>query len=384
MHCRFAFIALLLLVLPVVSSGNANPNGSYLVYVGTYTGPASKGIYAYRFDAATGQATSLGLVGETVNPSFLAIDPSRQFLYAANEISDYQGQKSGGISAFAIDPKSGKLTFLNEVSSHGAGPCYLTLDKTGKHVLVANYDGGSVAVFPVLKNGRLADASAVIQHSGHGLDPKRQESPHAHQIELSRDNRFAIVADLGLDQLLVYRFDPTKGTLTANNPPFAKLDPGAGPRHFAFHPSSKFLYVINEMASTVTGFSYNAASGSLKPLSTVSTLPEDFKGNNDTAEIEVSPGGKFLYGSNRGHDSITVFAVDPATGTHKFLESVPTGGNKPRNFAIDPSGNYLFAANQQSNNIVIFKINQESGRLTPSREVLETPSPVCIKFVTIK
>jgi 6-phosphogluconolactonase len=388
MRRRFALsITVLFLLLLSASWGSAQKarsKGSYLVYVGTYTGPTSKGIYAYRFDAATGQATALGLVAETVNPSFLAIEPSRRILYAANEISDYQGQKSGAISAFAINSKSGKLTFLNEVSSRGAGPCYVALDRTGKYVLVANYDTGSVAVFPVLKDGRLGEASAVVQHNGHGADPKRQEGPHAHEIEVSRDNRFAIAADLGLDELLVYHFDPTKGTLAANDPPFVKVDAGAGPRHFAFHPSGKSLYVINEMGSTVTGFSYNAATGSLHQLATVSTLPAGFKGNNDTAEITVHPGGNFLYGSNRGHDSLAVFAIDPATGTQRFLETVSTGGKTPRNFAIDPSGNYLFAANQASDNLVVFKIDPTNGHLTPTGQILETPSPVSIKFVTIK
>src|ERR1700730_1397415 len=356
-----AAILFLFLLLPwPARPQKRRSNGTYLVYVGTYTGPSSKGIYAYGFDAATGQATSLGLAAEGGNPSFLAIDPRRRFLYAANDISNYQGQKSGGVSAFAIDAKSGKLTFLNEISSRGAGPCYVSLDKTGRYVLVANYDTGSLAVFPLLKDGRLGEASSVVQHSGHGADPKRQEGPHPHEIELSRDNRFGIVSDLGLDELLVYRFNAAKGTLAASNPPFAKVDPGAGPRHFAFHPSGKFLYVINEMASTVTGFSYNAGNGRLHQLATVSTLPSGFKGNNDTAEVEVRPDGKFLYGSNRGHDSITVFAIDPATGVHRFVESISSGGKKPRNFEIDPSGAYLLAANQVSNNVVVFQIDQET------------------------
>lgn len=379
-------IAVLLLLVSAPSLRSAQEpgaKGSYLVYVGTYTGPASKGIYAYRFDAATGQATSLGLVAETANPSFLALHPSRKFLYAANEISDYQGQKSGGVSAFAIDRKTGKLAFLNQVSSRGAGPCYVTFDKTGKYVLVANYDTGSVAAFPVLKDGRLGEASAVVQHTGHGADPQRQEGPHAHQIELSRDNRFAIVSDLGLDELLVYRFDPAKGTLTPNHPPFAMVNPGAGPRHFAFHPSGKFAYVINEMQSTITEFSYHRASGVLRPLQTISTLPKDFKGNNDTAEIEVHPAGRFLYGSNRGHGSIATFAINPTTGALTTVENVSTQGKTPRNFAIDPTGRYLFAANQASNNIVVFRVDPQTGHLTPTGQVLEVPSPVCVKFVAI-
>jgi 6-phosphogluconolactonase len=368
--------------MPTMSvAQKSHSRGKYLVYIGTYTGPASKGIYAYRFDATTGQATSLGLVGETVNPSFLAIDPSRRFLYAANEVSDYQGKKSGAVSAFSIDRKSGKLTFLNELPSGGAGPCYVSLDKTGKHVMVANYDSGSVAVFPVLSDGKLGEPSSVIQHTGHGPDPKRQEGPHAHQIDTSSDNRFALAADLGLDEVLVYRFDAAKGTLAANDPPFAKVAPGAGPRHFVLHPNAKFLYVIDEVASTVTAFSYDAVGGKLQLLTAVSTLPEGFKGSNDTAEIKVSPDGKFLYGSNRGHDSIATFSLDSATGTSKFVESVSTGGKTPRNFEIAPGGDYVFAANQESNNVVIFKVDKTTGHLTPTGQVLETPSPVCIKFV---
>ncbi len=382
-------IALLLLVLLGPSTGQARKTASrssYLMYVGTYTGPDSKGIYAYRFDAATGQATPVGLVAETVNPSFLAIDPTQRFLYAANEISDYQGQKergkkSGAISAFAIDRKSGKLALLNQVSSHGAGPCYVSLDQTGKHVLAANYDGGNLAVFPMLKDGRLGEASAVIEHTGPSVDPS---GPQPHQIDLSSDNRFAIASYLGLDQLLVFRFDSAKGTLAANDPPFAQLHPRARPRHFDFHPNYKFLYVLEEAASKVDGFSYDAASGTLRQIATISTLPEGLNGDNTTAEIKMHPDGKFLYSSNRGHDSIAVFAIDPATGMPRFLESVPTGGKKPRNFEIAPGGSYLLAANQNSNNIVIFKIDPQTGHLTPTGQVLEVPSPACIKFAKFR
>ena len=389
MRCRFfssiaALVLLLLVVDAKLPAQEAHSKNSYLVYVGTYTGPASKGIYAYRFDATNGRATSLGLAAETVNPSFLAVSPSHRFLYAVNEVADYKGEKSGGVSAFAMDLKSGKLTFLNEVSSHGAGPCYVSLDKTGKYVMVANYDTGSVAVFPVLKDGKLGEATSVIQHSGSGPNPERQQGPHAHEIETSPDNRFALAADLGLDEVLVYRFDSAKGTLTANDPPFAKVAPGAGPRHFVFHPSGKFLYVIDEIASTNTAFSYNSANGTLRQLTAVSTLPEGFKGSNDTAEIQVSADGKYLYGSNRGHDSIALFALDTATGAPRFLEAVPTGGKTPRNFEITPDGAYLFAANQKSDNVVIFKIDRKTGHLTPTGQALDMPSPVSIRFVAIK
>ncbi len=377
-------LGLLALLMPFAVGESSTAKDSYLTYVGTYTGPASKGIYAFRFDPASGKSTSLGLMAETTNPSFLAIDPTHRYLYAANEVGDYKGDKSGGVSAFAIDRKSGKLTFLNEGSSRGAGPCHVALDKTGKYVLVANYDGGSVAVFPVLPDGRLGEASTVVQHSGHGPNAERQEGPHAHEIQLTRDNRFAIAADLGLDELLVYHFDPDKGTLAANDPPFAKVEPGAGPRHFALHPNGKFVYLLNEMGGSVTGFAYDARRGALRNLQTISSLPKDFKGKNDSAEIVADASGKFLYASNRGPDDIAVFAIDPANGTLKLVEHVPTKGKTPRNFAIDPTGRYLFAANEESNNIVVFRVDPKTGRLTHTGQVLEVPSPVCVVFISAK
>ncbi|MBI3698129.1 MAG: lactonase family protein [Acidobacteria bacterium] len=356
--------------------------GEYLVYIGTYTGSKSQGIYAYRFQASTGQLTPLGLAAETVNPSFVNAHPNRQYLYSVSEIANFGGQKAGAVSAFRIDRQTGKLTFLNKVASGGGGPCYVVVDRAGKYVLVANYNTGSVAAMPVKNDGSLGEASAIVQHAGSGADPKRQQGPHAHSINMSPDNRFAIAADLGLDKLFVYRLDQAKGTLTPNDPPFTKVNPGAGPRHFAFHPGGKFAYVINEMQLTVTAFSYDGAGGVLKELQTISTLPKDFTStNNSTAEVQVHPSGKFLYGSNRGHNSIAVFAIDAAKGTLTPIEQVPTQGKTPRNFGIDPTGAYLFAANQQSDTIVIFRIDAKTGRLTPTGQVLEVASPVCVKFV---
>src|SRR6202040_2537986 len=273
----------------LAAAAPAEHHRKYLFYVGTYTqeGSKSKGIYAYRFDADTGEIAELGLAAETTNPSFVALHPNGRFLYAVNEVGNYKGPDSGGVSAFSIDRATGKLTFLNEVASRGADPCYITVDKTGKYVLVANYTGGSLAVFPVLEDGTLGEASAFVQHTGHGPNPERQEKAHAHSIDLSPDNRFAMVDDLGLDELLVYKFDSANGSLTANNPPFAKLDPGSGPRHFALSPSGKFAYVISEMHSTVTAFSYDEKTGTLKPLQTVSALPKGFTGQNDDAEIQM-------------------------------------------------------------------------------------------------
>jgi len=358
-----------------------------LVYIGTYTdkSSASKGIYAYRFDPATAQLTSLGLAAESANPSFLTIHPNHKFLYAVNETGDYKGQKSGGVSAFAIDRATGKLTLLNEVASRGADPCYITVDKTGKFVLVANYTGGSVAVFPVLADGRLGEASAFVQHAGHGQDPQRQEGPHAHSIDLSPDNRFAIVDDLGLDETLVYKFDSSKGSLTPNDPAFAKAAPGAGPRHFALHPNGKFAYVIDEMASAVSAFNYDPASGVLHPLQTISTLPKDFTGasTNTDAEIEVHPSGKFLCASSRGHDSVAVFAIDPSQGTLTLIEIVPAKGKTPRSFGIAPGGSFLFVTNEESNNVVVFRIDHKTGRLTPTGQELQVSAPVCVKFLPL-
>ena len=352
-----------------------------IAFVGTYTGAKSQGIYAFRFDTASGKLSPLGLVAQTKNPSFLSIHPNGRFLYAVNETDDYQGRKSGSVSAFSIDRHNAKLTLLNAVSSGGAGPCHLRVDQTGQYVLVANYGGGSVAAFPVKPNGSLGDSSAFVQHSGSSLDPKRQTGPHAHMIELSPDNRFAFVPDLGLDKVLIYRFRPEGGSLSANDPSFAKLEPGAGPRHIAFHPNGRFAYVISEMKSSVTAFSYDASKGALQSLQTISTLPKDFKGESSTAEIEVHPSGKFLYGSNRGHDSIAVFAIDAGKGTLKLLQHSPTQGRTPRNFAIDPTGRWLLAENQASNSIVVFRIDEATGQLSPAGGPIEAYSPVCIKFV---
>jgi 6-phosphogluconolactonase len=379
-------LSAILLQTLFASTAQAEGKGKYLFYVGTYTeeGSKSKGIYAYRFDAGTGQITSLGLAAETTNPSFVALHPNGRFLYAVNEVQNYKGPNSGGVSAFSIDRSTGKLTLLNEVPSRGADPCYITLDKTGKYVLVANYTGGSVAAFPVLEGGKLGEASAFVQHTGHGTNPERQEKAHAHSIDLSPDNRFAMVDDLGLDELLVYKFDSATGSLTPNDPPFAKLDPGAGPRHFALSPNGKFAYVVAEMHSTVTAFSNDEKTGTLHPLQTISALPKDFTGQNDDAEIQMHPSGKFLYASNRGSDTIAQFAIDPSKGTLTPVAYTPTQGKEPRSFEIDPTGKFLFAANQKSDNIVVFRIDPKTGRLTPTGQVLEVGSPVCVKFLKVE
>lgn len=384
----FRSIILFLFLLSNLCAGTpAKQRAKYFVYVGTYTeeGSESKGIYAYRFDSETGKLDPIGLVAETTNPSFLVVHPNHRFIYAVNEVSNYKGQKSGAVSAFAIDRATGKLTLLNQVASRGGDPCYISLDKSGKHVLVANYGGGSVAVFPVLEDGRMGEASAFVQHSGHGTNPERQEAPHAHSIDVSPDNRFVLVDDLGLDHTLVYHFDSAKGSLAADNSKLStmigKADPGAGPRHLAFHPNGKFVYVINEMQSAVSVFGYDAATGAPQRLQTISSLPKNFAGHDESAEIKVHPSGKFLYASNRGHDSIAVFAIDQQKGTLTPVEYVFTKGTSPRNFEIAPSGKLLFAANEKSDNIMIFHINPQTGRLTPTGKVLQVVQPVCVIFV---
>ena len=381
---HFLFLAPAL-ALGAARSALAAP-ANYLAYIGTYTGPKSQGIYAYRFQAATGEMTSLGLAAETPNPSWVTIHPSGRFLYAANEINDFEGQLAASVSAFSIEPASGRLTLLNRVSTRGPGACHLAADRTGKELLVANYGGGSVASFPIAADGRLGAAVSFIQHTGSSVNPQRQQGPHAHSVNLSRDNRFNIVADLGLDKLLVYRLDPAHATLAPNNPPSASVAPGSGPRHFAFHPKGKYAYVINEILCTVTAFSYNAKAGTLQEIQTLSTLPPGVsrEAGFSTAEIEVHPSGRFLYGSNRGHNSIAVFSIDPGKGTLTQLENVPTQGRTPRNFAIDPTGAWLFAENQQSDSIVQFRIDAKTGRLTPSGRTWEVGSPVCMKFVAVR
>ncbi len=351
----------------------------YLFYVGTYTRDDSKGIYAWRFDAKTGTASSLGLVAETPSPSWLILHPNGKTLYAANELNNYQGMKSGAITAFQIEPTTAKLTKINSVPSRGADPCHLALDQTGHTLFVANYSSGNVAAFPIKLDGSIGESSAFVQHTGSGPNKSRQEAPHAHEITVSPDNRTILVNDLGQDKVFVYNFD-----LTPNNPPYGQTPPGAGPRHLVISKDAKFVYVTNEVASTVTVFSYDKRTGALKALQTVSALPKDFHGSSTTAEIALHPSGKFLYTSNRGADSIAMFTVDKDKGTITPKEWTPTGGKTPRYFGFDPTGKWLLAANQDSNNITIFHADGKTGKLTPSGQPLQNPLPVSILFLPAK
>lgn len=338
--------------------------GELLAYV------SGKGIHVYSFDLATG-AMKPRSVEADVRASFFDIHPDGAHLYAVG----------GGVSAFSIDPETGALTFLNRKPSGGKGPCHIVVDARGRSVLVAHYSDGSVAALGLHGDGRLGELTASVKHTGSSVNPQRQKGPHAHSINLDPANRFAVAADLGLDKVLVYRFDAATGALVANDPPSVSVKPGAGPRHFNFHPDGRHGYVINELDSTVTAFTYDAARGVLNPIQTVSTIPAGHTGENYTAEVLVHPSGKFLYGSNRGHHSIAVFTIDAGSGKLTFVETEPTQGEWPRNFRIDPTGAYLLAANQRSDTVVVLRIDPKTGALEPTGHTISVPGPSCIKFL---
>lgn len=361
--------------------------GKQLVFFGTYTrGTKSAGIYVAELEMAGGKLREPKLAAQIDSPSFLAIHPNGKYLYCVNEMTDFGGEKTraGGVSALSIELPSGKLTLLNQQSTKGGAPCHVVVDATGRWLLSANYAGGSACVHAIGADGKLGEATSFVQHQGKSVDPRRQEAPHAHSINLDRANRFAFVADLGLDKVLSYQFDATRGTLAANPSGNAELRPGAGPRHFAFRPDGKFAFTNNEIHSTVTALTYDAERGALREVNTVSTLPDDFRGNNSTAECQVHPSGKFVYVSNRGHDSIAIFAVDPATSRLTRIGNESTQGKTPRNFGIDPTGIFLLAENQGSDSVVVFRIDAETGKLQATGSVAIVPSPVCAKFLVEK
>jgi 6-phosphogluconolactonase len=353
------------------------------VYVGTYTGQESKGLYAFDFDPGKGEATSARLVAEIASPSFLALHPNGNFLYAVNETSEINGEKGGGLSAFKIGTNH-DLTALNTKSTKGDGPCHLFVDQKGRNILAANYGGGSVISYQLEPDGRLGAPGSFIQHQGSSVNAQRQEGPHAHGVYLDRANRLALVPDLGLDKVMIYDFDAANAGLKPANQPFAAVKPGSGPRHLAIHPNGKLVFVLSEMASTVTTFSFDSKTGTMKDLTTVSTLPKSFEGNSSTAEIFVHPNGRFVYASNRGDDSIAAFSVDESTGRLTSIQRQSTGGKTPRNFNIDPSGNWLLAANQESGTISIFKVDPQSGKLTMTGQQINVPTPVCLVFSPAK
>lgn len=361
----------------MLASAAAAAPQTFVVYVGTYTGPKSQGIYKFNFDARSGAAGPVELAARTDNPSFLAVHPNGRFLYAVNETDNFGAKKQGAVSSFTIAPKTRELTFLNQQPSLGAHPCHITLDPKGHNAIVANYSGGNLAVIPIGGDGGLMAPSQNVQHKGSSVG-ERQKQAHAHSINLDRSGRIAFAADLGLDKVMVYDFDSALGKLTPHEPPYAALKPGAGPRHFAFHPSGKRAYVINELSSTLTAFAYDPKKGALTETQTISTIPGEVPGNS-TAEVVVHPNGKWVYGSNRGHDSIAVFSIAP-NGELKRVQNEHIRGKTPRNFAIDPTGRFLLAAGQNSGTIAIFRIDPRTGVLLHT-STIEAPTPVCLRFV---
>jgi 6-phosphogluconolactonase len=373
------FVAILWRFTVVMDSAIARAD--HLVFVGTYTGgtTGSEGIYALSFDDATGALTPRGLAAATPSPSFLAISADRRIVFAVNELESYQGAPGGSVTSFAVDAAGARLTALSIQPSRGAHPCHLELDRTGRFLAVANYTGGNYAVLPVGADGRLGPPVAVVAGEGRG-PTSRQEGPHGHAVTFDAANRFLIATDLGIDRVLVYRFDARSGALSPHQPASVALAPGAGPRHFAFHPNGRQAFVINELDSTIASLDWDAASGAFSVITTVSTLPVGFSAPSSTAEIQVHPNGRFVYGSNRGHDSIAVFSV-AAGGSLGLVEIESTRGRTPRNFTVDPTGRWLLAANQESSTIAVFAIDPSTGALTPVGEPVSSPTPVSILFV---
>ena len=362
-----------------------------LVFVGTYTEPIlfgtgavlegkGKGIYAYRLDPSSGALEPCGLTTGVPNPSFLALDPSHRFLYAVNELKSFAGAPSGAVSAFSIDTESGALGFLNSKPTHGTDPCHLTVDPTGRYVLVANFMSGSACVLPIRDDGALGDATDFVQHRGASVDPVRQAGPHAHAVTLDSSGRYLFVPDLGIDKLMIYTFDANEGKLAPNDEPWVEMSAGAGPRQLVMHPAGGHAYVINELDSTMTAFRYGGDRGSLRKIQTLSTLPQGFRGSNTCAAVQIAPSGQFLYGSNRGHDSIVIFAINQTDGTLTCIGHQSTQGKSPRHFAIDPAGEFLLVANQDTDTIVTFRLDPRSGHLLDTGLVTRVPTPVCIAF----
>src|SRR5580704_18475822 len=395
-------------VLSVPSAGNAPATSSeYFVYFGTYTGftymreglPAgeshSQGIYVSRFQPATGKVSKPELAAEIVNPAFLAVHPNQRFLYVATEDPASLGPNfdhESYVSAFVIDPSSGKLHLLNTLPTGGTSTCYLSIDKTGRYLLMANFGSSSVTVSRIKDDGSLGEQTAFMKHIGKGKDPSFQAKAHPHSIDVSPDNRYAVVSDLGVDKLFVYRFDAASGVLSPDAPPFVEAEEGGGPRHFFFDSAGKFGYSLQEMSGFVSVLAWDPAKGTLTKVQDAKALAPDFVGSNDSAEIAIHPNGKFLYESNRrfrgpnlfGPDTIGVFSIDPEKGALTEVEQVTPGGETPRNFAIDPTGAYLFSANQVSGNVLVFRVDGNTGRLTPTNTDLKLDVPVCIVFVPVR
>ncbi len=350
-------------------------------YVGTYTTGKSKGIYRCSLNPSSGEINMKGFTDGIVNPSFLTIDSKKQFLYAVSETDKFDGESSGSVDAYKIDSGTGALEHLNKRPSHGAAPCHIIVSKDGRYVMVANYNGGNLAVFPVEKDGSLGKTTDLIQHHGSSVNPDRQEGPHAHSIVLDSANRYGLSCDLGTDKVMIYKFDSQHGKLVAASQPFAKVKPGLGPRHIKFHPNGKIAYVICEMGNTILVFDYDPKNGHLSQKQAISTFPSDFHGTTKAAELQISADGRFLYGSNRGADLIVVCSIDQLSGKLSPVQYQSTLGKFPRHFILDPSGRYLVVANEHTSNIVVFSRDQSTGKITPTGNSIDIPDPVCVKFV---
>jgi 6-phosphogluconolactonase len=376
------FRALSVVLLALVASA-CHAADSMRVYVGTYTNPQAggKGIYLFDLNLASGALKLDGVAAETASPSYLALSPDKRFLYSIGEVTEFRGKKSGVVSAFSVDEKSGKLTLLNQQPAGGAGTCHVSITSDGKNVLVANYTAGSVASFHVESDGKLGEPASIVQHEGKGTDPGRQEGPHAHGIWAAPGDRFVVACDLGLDKVMVYGIETASGKLTLLPDRAGSVPPGAGARHAAFDKTGQHLYAINEMGNSVTTFEYDAKAGGLTPIETVGTLPDDFHGKSYCAEIFTHPSGKFVYGSNRGHDSITVLSIDSSSGKLTKVDVTPARVKWPRNFNVDPTGQWLIAAGEHSGTLSVFKIDPRTGKLTPTGEPVECPAPGCVTFV---
>jgi 6-phosphogluconolactonase len=356
--------------------------GGWLVYLGTYTGPSSKGIYLSRMDEKTGRLSTPQLAAETENPSFLALHPDGRHLYAVNELEEFGNEPTGAASAFAVEPATGRLRFLGQVGTGGKAPAHLTVDPRGRHLLVANYGGGSLAVLPIRADGSLAPPSQVVKHEGHGPNLERQRGPHVHSVMFDPAGGRLWSADLGLDEVAGYAFDAARGTLGLPPGGTAKVAPGAGPRHLAMTRDGRHLFVLNELALTVSSFGVDPRTGTASPEQTLSTLPEGTRPapGYKAAELVLHPSGRFLYASNRGADSMALFSVDAGSARLRLVEVVPSGGKTPRGFAVDPAGRFLVAANQDSSAVVVFRIDPETGRLSRTGDRVEVGSPVSVLF----
>ena len=365
----------------LVALDSDSESDDQLLYVGTYTTPSRReGVYLVRMNRQSGKLRRVGAVDAGEKPSFLAIHPNGRVLYAVNEVEKYNGKASGAVSTLAVARDTGALTRRNEQPSEGAAPCFVSVDRSGRVVLIANYTGGSVALLPIKADGSLAPPASVVHHTGTGPNTERQDAPHAHCIITDPSNRFVLSADLGADRVFVYRLDLDGKSLRHVEGADGVMRPGAGPRHLAFHRTLPLVFVTNELDSTVATLRFDPESGKLSSLDAHSTLPSGWTGTNYPADIHVAPSGRTLYVSNRGHNSIAVFSVAPATGALALEQVVSTGGDWPRNFSLDPTGRWLLVANQQSDSVVVFARDQESGRLTPTRQRLAIPSPACLRF----